>query len=64
MGFDACVYDGVACRSLGATTNVQGKAARLAGADFIHVEMADQVRSDPGRLLLLADTVARTVAAR
>ena len=64
VGFDACVYDGVACRSLAATTNVQGKAARLAGADFIHVEMADQVRSDPGRLLLLADTVARTVAAR
>ncbi len=63
-GFDACVYDGVACRSLAATTNVQGRAARAAGAEFVHVEIADRVRDDPGRLMLLADTVARTVAAR
>ncbi|MFW0787263.1 hypothetical protein AAFP35_22430 [Gordonia sp. CPCC 206044] len=45
-GFDTCTYDGKKCRALGATTNVQAVAARARGADFIHIEVNQNIRKD------------------
>jgi hypothetical protein len=43
-GFDTCLYERGRCEGLGATTNVQGRTTRAAGALFIHVEMARRLR--------------------
>jgi hypothetical protein len=40
---------GVDARELGATTNVQGRSARAAGAIFLHVEMSAATRADRAR---------------
>ena len=57
-GFDACLYDGLACAGLAATTNVQGAAARDNGADFVHLEVSRGVRDDPtARSLVIRATV-------
>lgn len=45
-GFETCLYDGSACAELGGTTNIQGRWARMIGADFVHVEVARRVRDD------------------
>ncbi|EOM76158.1 hypothetical protein [Rhodococcus rhodnii] len=47
-GFTTCVYDGRACAALGATTNVEGAAARAVGADFVHIEVDERIRGDRG----------------
>ena len=49
-GFHICTYDGARCDDLAGTTNVPGAAARAAGAEFIHVEIADHIREDGSRL--------------
>jgi hypothetical protein len=49
---------GVDADVLGATTNVEGKAARKAGATFVHVEMSGDTRKALGRdVAPLADAV-------
>lgn len=48
-GIDTCTYDGVACKNLAGTTNLQGKDARAAGALFAHLEFVRLVRTDPIR---------------
>ncbi|MFD4367961.1 hypothetical protein [Rhodococcus sp. NPDC058521] len=45
-GFDTCTYDGEKCKALAATTNVQAIAARERGADFIHIEVNQNIRKD------------------
>jgi hypothetical protein len=45
-GTDAVRLFGVDAAVLGATTNVEGKAARAAGASFLHVEMSASTRRD------------------
>jgi hypothetical protein len=57
-GFDARLYDGVNYSALGATTNVQGKSARVLGADFLHVETIKPIRDDTTRRALLTTTLA------
>jgi hypothetical protein len=57
-GFKVCLYDGTRCKSLGATTNVQGIAARAAGAHFIHLEMSPRIRDSSRLISRLADAVA------
>lgn len=49
-GFEVCVYDGSDCSSLAGTTNLQGRSARDAGVDFVHVELALPLRLDAARL--------------
>lgn len=58
-GYRVCVYDGVQCSLLGATTNVQGAFARRVGALFLHMELAPPLREVPSE----ADRLERTVAA-
>lgn len=54
---------GVDAQELGATTNVQGKAVRGAGASFLHVEMSQQVRSaKPGPASALVRALGFTVS--
>jgi len=56
-GFSVCLYDGEHCAGLGATTNVQGQAI-MPGDHFLHVEMAERIRTSPE----LADRVAEVIA--
>ncbi len=60
-GFKVCLYDGTRCRSLGATTNVQGIAARAAGAHFLHLEMSPRLRDSSRLISRLADAVASVI---
>src|SRR3712207_4667489 len=67
LGFNVCLYDGLtgACSDLGATSNVEGEAARRVGAEFTHVEVADHVRkSEAQRTTLMGAIVDAMLAAR
>jgi acid phosphatase type 7 len=57
-GFNAVLYDGVSCRELGATTNVQGASTRAIGANFLHVEVSRPIRDAAARRSLLSGTIA------
>jgi hypothetical protein len=61
-GIRACLYDGVHCVALGATTNVQGASARAAGAPFVHLELSSTLRAKPRLVARFVDVVAATVA--
>lgn len=58
-GFTACLFDGLKCSELGATTNVQGRTTRAIGADFLHMEMARRLRDDLGRWSAAVEIVTR-----
>jgi hypothetical protein len=45
-GFNTCVYDGINCKSLAGTRNIEAAHARSVGAEFVHIELAAEVRSD------------------
>jgi hypothetical protein len=54
---------GVDAHELGATTNIEGRAAREAGAPFLHVEMSRATRSDAARAATaLAGALRRTLS--
>jgi hypothetical protein len=57
-GFQTCVYDGDRCAALAGTTNVQAAHARAVGADFIHLELAADLREDGPRRLRVIDVLA------
>jgi len=57
-GIDVCVFGAGRCRDLGATTNVEGQAARAAGAEFLQVEIAREIRVDPRRRQILVAALA------
>ena len=61
-GLRVCLYDGVQCRGLGGTTNVQGRTTRLSGGQFVHVEMAPQIRASRARSALVARIIAAALA--
>ena len=42
--FQVCEFGRGRCGALGAQTNVQGRAARAAGATFVHIELARSLR--------------------
>ncbi|XVX21829.1 hypothetical protein ACQP1U_08240 [Actinomycetota bacterium] len=56
-GFDVCVYDGSACQALAATKNIQGRAARAAGADFVHIEIARGIRTSEDRRATVVEAI-------
>lgn len=60
--FDTCLFDIDRCRELGATTNVQGRHTRAAGAAFLHVELARRLRDDPWQNARVAHIAASTIA--
>jgi hypothetical protein len=62
-GFKVCVYDGLRCAALGGTTNVQGQAARVAGAYFLHIEMDPRIRASETMRRTLAQVLAGAVGA-
>lgn len=62
-GFDVCEYDGDECTDLGATQNVEGVRCREVGADFVHLELARDVRDDPERRALAAAVTVDALAA-
>ena len=47
-GVPVSIYDGRDVRTLGGAANVQAASSRAAGVLFLHVELSDRVRSDPG----------------
>ena len=57
-GFRLCVYDGIHCPAFGATTNVEGRAARAAGDSFLHLELSERVRLDPESIAALEAAIA------
>ena len=57
-GFSVCLYNGVDCSALGATTNVQGQTIEP-GDHFLHVELAARIRHDPALARKVAEVVAR-----
>jgi hypothetical protein len=56
--FNTCVYDGIHCRSLAGTRNVEAAHARSVGAEFVHLELATGIRSDAQQRERLAETLA------
>jgi hypothetical protein len=61
-GFRTCVFDGSRCSSLGATSNVEGQHARQVGASFLHVELSERLRSDPGAVRAAVADLAALLA--
>ncbi len=57
-GFNTCVYDGKRCRALAGTRNVQAAHARSVGAEFVHLELSAELRSEPQERQRLTDTLA------
>jgi hypothetical protein len=57
-GFRVCVYRGDECSDLAGTTDVQGRTARAADASFLHVELADHVRSTVSEREKVVSTIA------
>lgn len=58
-GLVVCVPDGTGtCDALAGRTNLQGVTAVAAGLAFVHLEVAESVRSDQARRMLLVDAVA------
>ena len=45
-GFDTCVYDGDSCEALAGTQNAQAAHAHAVGATFVHLELAEELRTD------------------
>ena len=68
-GFTARLFgSGTTCKGLGATTNAQGIWANQIGADFLHTEMRETIRREPGdpgydplRESLLTSTIAHAL---
>jgi hypothetical protein len=60
--FSICLFDGVNCRDLGGTTNVQGRSANAAGVSFLHVEMALSLREDPSYRKRVVAAIASALA--
>ncbi|MBI4369945.1 MAG: hypothetical protein HY547_06925 [Elusimicrobia bacterium] len=61
IGFHPCLFDGIACKQLGARENVQGISTWKMGSDFIHTEINFDIRTDPERLRLLMNAIANTL---
>ena len=57
-GLHVCLYDGVNCRGLGGTTNVQGRSTRQTGGLFVHLEMDPGIRASRAQSALVARVVA------
>jgi hypothetical protein len=57
-GFNTCVYDGIKCKSLAGTRNIEAAHARSVGAEFVHMELAAGVRSDAQERERLAEAMA------
>jgi hypothetical protein len=54
-GFRACLFEGSACGGLAGATNVEGQAVRAAGGEFLHLELARDLRTgDSPRARLVA----------
>jgi len=62
-GLRVCLYDGDPCSGLAATTNVQGRSARAAGAQFAHVELSARVRREPRLRRAAVDAIAGALRA-
>jgi hypothetical protein len=60
-GYSICLYNGTSCEGLGATTNVQGAAARAAGTHFLHVELDLHLRQDPTARAAVDSVIARAL---
>ena len=58
-GYGVCLYDGDHCKALGATTNIQGVSTRAAGAQFLHVELSEDIRLDPAQRDRVAAVIAK-----
>jgi hypothetical protein len=57
-GFNTCVYDGINCKSLAGTRNIEAAHARSVGAEFVHLELAGGVRGDAQERERLAEALA------
>jgi hypothetical protein len=57
-GFNTCVYDGISCKSLAGTRNVEAAHARSVGAEFVHMELSAGVRGDAQERERLAEALA------
>jgi hypothetical protein len=57
-GFNTCVYDGINCKSLAGTRNIEAAHARSVGAEFVHMELAAGVRNDAQERERLAEAMA------
>ncbi|NLU83815.1 hypothetical protein [Rhodococcus sp. HNM0569] len=62
-GFDTCTYDGKKCAALAATTNVQAISARARGADFVHIEVDQDIRNDRSERRELMRVIAESLRA-
>jgi hypothetical protein len=58
LGLRVCLFDGVRCRTMGGTRNVQGASTRAAGGSFVHLELAAGIRASQA----LSREVSRAVA--
>ncbi len=54
----SCLYRSAGCRQLGGTQNVQGDDTRDAGGEFVHVELALALRTDPAARLRAGQAIA------
>jgi hypothetical protein len=63
LGVRTCLYRGDRCRELAARTNVEGIAARRAGAVFIHLELAKTLRSSAHRRARIVSAIDRALGA-
>ncbi|MFD4366670.1 hypothetical protein [Rhodococcus sp. NPDC058521] len=62
-GFETCMYDGENCGALAGTVNVEADAAHAHGAEFIHIEVDQDVRRDAGERTRLVNLVAQSLKA-
>lgn len=58
-GFEVCLYRHPDCLDLGGTRNVQGASTRAHGSDFVHLEVARAVRTEPQKRSLVAHVISR-----
>ena len=61
-GFDVCLHHRDRCDQLAGTRNVQGAAARAAGAQFVHLELSRPLRSAPDRRAKAVTAIATAVS--
>jgi hypothetical protein len=63
-GLKICLYQQGRCAGLGATTNVEGDSTRVAGALFVHLELALRLRKNGDRRARIVRTISPILSAR